>query len=199
MAWGWVDNLLTAGRKVSVGRRSVYSGSYDNLIQSQWVDDAFRVNASGSIKVSSGFNVYDDLGRLVPKRGGNVWWQDGYYLVPKLDDVTKTARSRSILRTSQSLPIPAGKTTLRLGIFAVIGYGTWRVLGVVGSVSDRAEDLINTFFGINCPEGDTECQESGAKNMLMSGLLVAALGVGVVILLIGGPSKKSTSTEGAAS
>ena len=41
---------------------------------------------------------------------------------------------------------------------------------------------INNFYGINCEEGDTECQNKGAKNMLLTGLLVTA-GVGGLIVL----------------
>ena len=65
---------------------------------------------------------------------------------------------------------------------AVIGYGTWRALNLVGVVSEAAEDTINNFFGINCEDGDTQCLERGAKNMVNTGLLVAA-GIGGLVVL----------------
>ena len=83
---------------------------------------------------------------------------------------------------------------VKMSFIAVIGYGTWRALSVIGVISEAAEDTINNFFGVNCEGGDTECQEKGAKNMLLSGLLVTA-GIGGLVVL----SLKKDSQEPVAS
>ncbi len=83
---------------------------------------------------------------------------------------------------------------VKISFIAVIGYGTWRALSVIGVLSEAAEETINNFFGVNCEHGDTECQEKGAKNMLLSGLLVTA-GIGGLVVL----SLKKDSQEPVAS
>ncbi len=74
------------------------------------------------------------------------------------------------------------KGTTIASIFVVGGFMIWKSTSLIGVLSEAAEDTINNFFGVNCGEGDAECQDEGAKNMLLTGLLVAA-GVGGLVVL----------------
>ena len=79
--------------------------------------------------------------------------------------------------------------------FAVIGFTAWRAISLIGVISESAEDTINNFFGINCAENDIACQEQGAKNMLNTGLLVAAGIGGLIVLSLKKDSQKPVASS----
>ena len=200
--FGWLRKGVKVARK-----SSVLSGAMTDAWKGQKLtDDAgeFLAKVSNDGKtVRVGKNATLWKGNKVVKTGPNEWvrWTDDMMIVPKLSDEVVSSRSASLLSMAQKIPIPAGKTTFRLGIFAVVGYTTWRMLNIVGTISDVAEETINNFFGINCDESDTGCQEQGAKNMLMTGVVVAAIGVGGIMLMVRKPKAqvvKVVSDTGAA-
>ena len=145
------------------------------------------------------FGKTDDAATL--KKTGNLKWVDelgqtpGYWdeaaLVAARTDEAATAskvsgtradtinRGIGILNSAKDIKLMG---LVKWSGFAIIGYGTWRALCLIGVISESAEDAINNFFGVNCEDGDTECQEKGAKNMLLSGLLVTA-GIGGLVVL----------------
>mgnify|MGYP003127069470 FL=1 len=167
-----------ATTKVNVGGKFKYvSGSGDSL------DDAFkglpgvkRTAAGDGWRIPQGHMVVDDTGKVLGKGGKSFTketWKGSYRVVKvnRLSPSVKAARSSSILSKAKSIPVPGFKNTFRFGFIAVVGYGTYRLISIIGSVSDRAEEVINNFFGIDCEEGDTVCEERGAKNMLLTGVL----------------------------
>ncbi len=116
---------------------------------------------------------------------------------------SKVARSRTdnivkgkeVADTAKSLPLfGTWKNSLVVSGVVLMGYATWKSMSVIGVLSEAAEETINNFFGINCESGDADCQEKGAKNMLLAGLLVTA-GVGGLVVL----SLKKDSQEPVAS
>ena len=99
---------------------------------------------------------------------------------PRADKVTM---GKKIADRAKNLTVfGALKGTTIASIFVVGGFMIWKSTSLIGVLSEAAEDTINNFYGINCEEGDTECQNKGAKNMLLTGLLVTA-GVGGLIVL----------------
>ena len=167
-----------ATTKANVGGKFKYvSGSGDSL------DDAFKglpgvkkTAAGDGWRIPQGHMVVDDTGKILGKGGKSftkTTWKGSYRVVKvnRLSPSVKAARSSSILSKAKSIPVPGFKNTFRFGFIAVVGYGTYRLISIMGSVSDRAEEVINNFFGIDCEEGDTACEERGAKNMLLTGVL----------------------------
>ena len=91
---------------------------------------------------------------------------------------------------------------------AVIGYGAYQVISVIGTFSDALETTINNFFGVDAKntcldkglvEGTQEyldciedVEEEGAKNMLYTGIAVVGIVIVGVISLTG---KKDSKTE----
>ena len=150
-------------------------------------DDAAAVKKTGSSK------WIDELGQTPS-------FLDDYTLIAvrttddaatarKLADTRaiKVAKAQEVADKAKTLPLwGSWKNTLVISgvasIVVTLGYWTWSTVSVIGSLSDAAEDTINNFFGVNCEDGDTECQEKGAKNMLLSGLLVTA-GIGGLVVL----------------
>tara|TARA_Y100000592_G_C5341798_1_gene254581 strand:- start:38 stop:709 length:672 start_codon:yes stop_codon:yes gene_type:complete len=167
-----------ATTKVNVGGKFKYvSGSGDSL------DDAFkglpgvkRTAAGDGWRIPKGHMVVDDTGKVLGKGGKSFTketWKGSYRIVKvnRLSPSVKAARSSSILSKAKSIPVPGFKNTFRFGFIAVVGYGTYRLISIIGAVSDRAEEVINNFFGIDCEDGDIVCEERGAKNMLLTGVL----------------------------
>ncbi len=133
----------------------------------------------------SGISKWDELSQTPG------FWDNPTIIIARTTDDAATARKLAGTRAdtiNRGVGILNGAKDIKLmglvkwsGI-AVIGYGTWRALSLIGVVSEAAEDTINNFFGINCEDGDTQCQERGAKNMVNTGLLVAA-GIGGLVVL----------------
>ena len=140
---------------------------------------------AGAYKLCKGCKVIDDAGDVVSTPGsviggtGNATkWKEGYRIVKvtsKIDKTTKTAKAVGVLgkakQIGSAIPIPGIRTTFNLGVLAVIGFSAYSIISIVGNVSDRAEEVINNFYGIDCEDGDTVCEERGAKNMLLTGVL----------------------------
>ena len=152
------------------------------------MDDAFKkvgakeaTKAGKGYRVPAGHKVVDDNGKLIAGPGASFGsgtkaskaWKSNFRIVEmtKISPSVKASRSASILSKAKSIPVPGFKNTFRFGFIAVVGYGTYRLISIIGAVSDRAEEVINNFFGIDCEEGDTVCEERGAKNMLLTGVL----------------------------
>lgn len=103
----------------------------------------------------------------------------------KLGDTraTKVAKAQDVADKAKTLPIlGTWQNSLVISGVVIFGYATWKSMSVIGVLSEAMEDNINNFFGINCGDGDTTCQEKGAKNMLLTGLLVTAGFAGLVVL-----------------
>ena len=176
---GWfARRSLKNTTKANVGGKFSYvSNTGDSL------DDAFKglpgvsqTAAKDGWKIPKGYMVVDDTGKVLGKGGKSFTketWKGSYRVVKvnRLSPSVKAARSSSILSKAKSIPVPGFKNTFRFGFIAVVGYGTYRLISIMGAVSDRAEEVINNFFGIDCEEGDTVCEERGAKNMLLTGVL----------------------------
>ena len=176
---GWfARRSLKNTTKANVGGKFSYvSNTGDSL------DDAFKglpgvsqTAAKDGWKIPKGYMVVDDTGKVLGKGGKSFTketWKGSFRVVKvnRLNPSVKAARSSSILSKAKSIPVPGFKNTFRFGFIAVVGYGTYRLISIMGAVSDRAEEVINNFFGIDCEEGDTVCEERGAKNMLLTGVL----------------------------
>lgn len=146
------------------------------------------------------FGKTDDAATL--RKTGNVKWVDELGQTPGFYDdyALVAARTTDDAATAKKLAgtradtinrgvgiLNSAKDIKLMGLvkwsgFAIIGYTTWRALSIVGVISEAAEDTINNFFGVNCEDGDTQCKDAGAKNMLNTGLLVAA-GIGGLVVL----------------
>lgn len=150
-------------------------------------DDAATLKKTGNLK------WVDELGQTPG------YWDDAALVAARTTDEAATARKVADPRATQvakakvvadkakNLPLwGSWKNTLVISgvasIVVTLGYLTWSTVSVIGTLSDAAEKTINNFFGVNCEDGDTECQEKGAKNMLLSGLLVTA-GIGGLVVL----------------
>ena len=208
--FGWFGKSARAARSSARAGKSALKGRvFTGGISSLRVADDLPEGAiaefgkgakSNRVKVGKNFKVLDSkTGKLIPKgKGGWVTWTDDMALVPKLSKSVKTSRGVNLLKLGEDIPLWG---TVKIGIVAVIGYGVWNALGIVGSVSETAEETINNWFGVNCHESDTTCQEQGAKNMLMTGVIVTAIGVGGVMLMMKKPKAqeiKVVSDTGAA-
>jgi CDP-diglyceride synthetase len=124
-----------------------------------WLDDFYRHNPP---------NLLDDISvtqKIKPQRADKV-----------------TMGKKIADRAKNLTVLGALKGTTIASIFVVGGFMIWKSTSLIGVLSEAAEETINNFYGINCEEGDTECQNKGAKNMLLTGLLVTA-GVGGLIVL----------------
>lgn len=203
---GWFARRA-ANKKVMTnvgGKFKNMSKAGDNL------DDAAKAaglspttGKAGAYKLCKGCKVVDDAGDLVKTPGHVIGgagdatkWKEGYRIV-KMDDVTKTAKAVGVLNKAKqigtAIPIPGIKTTFRLGVLAVVGYGGYRLISIIGLVSDTAEEAINNFYGISCEDNDTSCQEQGAKNMLMTGVLGVVLIGGITYMVL--KPKKGESVD----
>ena len=95
----------------------------------------------------------------------------------------KIISGKEVAEKAKNLPIlGTWQNSLVISGVVIFGYATWKSMSVIGVLSEAMEDNINNFFGINCGDGDTTCQEKGAKNMLLTGLLVTAGFAGLVVL-----------------
>ena len=138
------------------------------------------------------FGKTDDVA-VVKKQG---WYDEFFQHNPPslLDDISvthkikpqradKVTMGKKIADRAKNLTVlGALKGTTIASIFVVGGFMIWKSTSLIGVLSEAAEETINNFYGINCEDGDTECQEKGAKNMLLTGLLVTA-GVGGLVVL----------------
>ena len=209
--FGWFGKSARAARSSARAARAVQSGGVltgrisTSLHGFNFGKGVGKITKDGSkVFVAKNATLWKG-GKIIKAQGVTgkwvPWTSDMVLVSNKLPAAVKTSRGARVLEMAGNIPIPAGKTSFRLGVFAVVGYTAWRTLGIVGTVSDAAEETINNFFGINCDESDTACQEQGAKNMLMTGVIVAALGVGGIVLLTRKPKAqeiKVVSDTGAA-
>jgi hypothetical protein len=204
---GWfARRSLKNTTKANVGGKFKYvtdaGASMDDAFKKVGADAATK--AGKGYKVPAGHKVVDDTGELIAKPGASFGsgtkatkaWKSNYRIVKmnKISPSVKASRSSSILSKAKSIPVPGFKNTFRFGFIAVVGYGTYRLISIVGGVSDRAEEVINNFFGIDCEEGDIVCEERGAKNMLLTGVLGIAV-VGGLLYMSLKPKGKEDKQE----
>ena len=203
---GWfARRSLSKTTKANVGGKFKYvSGTGDSL------DDAFKglpgvtpTVAGDGWKIPKGYMVVDDTGKVLGKGGKSFTketWKGSFRVVEvsRLSTSAKAAKASSIASKAKniatSIPIPGLGTTFKLGFLSVIGYSAYRLISIVGGESDRAEEVINNFFGIDCEEGDIVCEERGAKNMLLTGVLGIAV-VGGLLYMSLKPKGKEDKQE----
>ena len=167
--------------------------------------------ANGSYRIKKGYKLVTKNGNQVT-RGGKavrtvggtgkaVPWKEGYKVVrtgSALSKAEKSTRLAKVMKASRdtlsNIPIPGMRTSLNLAGFAVVGFGLYKTLSIVGTFSDALEETINNFYGINCDDDDTQCQTQGAKNMLATGVLGVVVIGGVAYYMLK-PKKEASSTK----
>jgi len=209
-----LKNIASAnlGTGVSGYSKSIkmISKSGDNL------DDAFsgikgiKKGAGGKgYIVPKGYAVVDDAGKVMGRGGSSFGasskasktWNTTYRVVKvtdKITDANKTAKIVGVLgkakQIGKAVPIPGIGKTFRIGFLVTAGYGFYRIISITGAVSDKAEEVINNFYGIDCEDGDVACEERGAKNMILSGVLGIAV-VGGLLYMSLKPKGKEDKQE----
>lgn len=135
-----------------------------------------QVTSGGKLQIGAGWRLVDESGSVL-KTGGKYIDE-----VPAGSKLLKVSEARAVrgtksLSKSNNFKFPfSSKTTFRMGVFSVVGYTAWEVISFVGLISSTAEDAINNFFGMNCAEGDSECEEKASNRLVYVGMGVAAIG-----------------------
>lgn len=181
--------------------------------QGDTLDDAFKgmgVTAfnKGGYPIPKGHYIVDASNKIIAIGGKSTAtmstkWTKGMKVVKvstKVSTAVKTQKMAKLvsLAKASGLKVPGIGTTFRVGFLVTAGYGFYRVISIMGSVSDRAEEVINNFYGIDCDEGDTACEERGAKNLLLSGVLGIAVVGGIVYMVAkpkGGKDKQEVEIK----
>tara|TARA_R110002096_G_scaffold287488_2_gene481139 strand:- start:4 stop:798 length:795 start_codon:yes stop_codon:yes gene_type:complete len=189
--------------------KTLPKGSGKVMGQGDTLDDAFKgmgVKAfnKGGYPIPKGHLIVDANNKIIAIGGKSTAtmstkWTKGMKVVKissKSSNAAKTAKMVKLrqLAKSSGLKVPGVGTTFRFGFLVTAGYGFYRVISIMGSVSDKAEEVINNFYGIDCEEGDVVCEERGAKNILLSGVLGLAV-VGGIIYVVAKPKGKSGKQE----
>lgn len=160
-------------------------------------------------------------GTITASQKTGVVWEPGMRLVPtaskaqKLTDAQKAINATNQLNKAKTIWQPNAlrnlKLTGMLSGMAVIGYGAFQVISVIGTFSDALETRINNFFGVDAKntcldkglvEGTQEyldciedVEEEGAKNMLYTGIAVVGIAIVGVISLTGKKDSKGEKVE----
>ena len=156
-----------------------------------------QVSLKGNLQMGSNWRLKNNLGKIVTGSDGKPIKYisevpEGSKLV-KLSDARNVTATKHISLIQNGSAFPSIKTSSRLAGVAVIGYGAWQLISIIGSISTPIEDAIDNFFGSNCEEVDIECQEKSARNMTYLGLGV--IGVGAISLLSLFSGNKKSSKE----
>jgi hypothetical protein len=187
--------------KLSKGK-TLPEGAGKVMGQGDTIDDAFKgmgVKAfnNGNYPIPKGHYIVDASNKIIAIGGKSTAtmstkWTKGMKVVKvstKVSAAAKAEKMAKLVALAKNIPapkVPGIGTTFRVGFLVTAGYGFYRVISIMGSVSDRAEDVINNFYGIDCDDGDTACEERGARNLLWSGVLGIAV-VGGVIYMVAKP------------
>jgi hypothetical protein len=198
--------------KLSKGK-TLPQGAGKVMGQGDTIDDAFKgmgikALGNGNYRIPKGHYIVDASNKIIAIGGKSTAtmstkWTKGMKIVKvstKVSTAVKTQKMAKLvsLAKASGLKVPGIGTTFRVGFLVTAGYGFYRVISIMGSVSDRAEEVINNFYGIDCDEGDTACEERGAKNLLLSGVLGIAVVGGIVYMVAkpkGGKDKQEVEIK----
>jgi hypothetical protein len=165
----------------SVFKKSAKAGDELVSIQGKSLDEVGQlmgksVTTNGKLQIGAGWKLVDESGSVL-KTGGQ--FIDEIPAGAKLLDVNKARAVKGVqgVNTANDFRFPfSSKTSFRMGVFAVIGYTAWELISFVGAISSTLGDVINNFFGLDCPETDVECQKEASDKLVYLGMGIAAVG-----------------------
>lgn len=173
----------------------------------------------GKVYPKPGYKIKTPNGKTITASNTKgVVWEPGMKLVnissksQKITDAQKAINATNQLNKAKTIWQPNALRNLKLtGMIsgmAVIGYGAYQMISIIGTFSEAVETSINNFFGVDAKntcldkglvEGTQEylncvetIEEEGAKNMLYTGLAIT----GIAIVTIGAFAFKGKDSKG---